>query len=242
MTDKRLACSRTKKDGTPCKGFALPGRDVCFSHARSAEEASEQARAGQVAQVRSRRAKALNINALRREVTEARALDIAAKLLSGVPLDVSDSARNYAGRRKITHEGTVIGLHILLTLTGPHVTPSAARSALEEAVPPGLRPTYVPPIEDVYKAARAQWREASIMYSEAVGLFVSAYPPNCVAPWEDAYEVTKNEPLPTFEGWEASPLGDSPTHVLARSPEGVEVIVRRESVAPQRDFAHALGR
>jgi hypothetical protein len=230
MTDERPLCTRTTKNGEPCRGFALPGRDVCFSHSRTVEQATEQARKGQVAMTRKRRAAKLNVNALRREVTEVKALDVAAKLLSGVPLEAPESARNYPGRRHVTHEGTVIGLHILLTLTGPHLSPSAARSALEEAVPPGLRPSYVPPVEDVYTAARAEWRKASMLYREATGLSVSDYPPNLIAPWESAYEVTKNEPLPRFEGWQVGPLGDSPTHVLARSPEGEELIVRRAEV------------
>ena len=42
------------------------------------------------------------MHALRKEVTEARALDIAARCLSGVPLDQSDSVRNYLGPRKLT--------------------------------------------------------------------------------------------------------------------------------------------
>jgi hypothetical protein len=231
MTDTRPPCTATKKDGTPCRGFALPGKTVCFSHVRTGEEQSEHARKAQVAQVRARKAKKRDMHALRREVTEARALDIAARCLSGVPIAGPDSPRNHFGRRdEITPESVYVGLLILLILTGPHTSPSAARAALEEAVPPSMRPTYVPPPDDIYRAGRGEWRKASVKYREATGLFVSAYPPNLIAPWEDAYEVTKREPLPTFEGWQVEPLGDSITHVLAISPQGEEVIVRRDEV------------
>lgn len=231
MTDTRPFCTATKADGTPCKGRALPGKGVCFAHVRTAEAASEHARKAQAAQVRSRRAKKHNMYALRQEVAEQRALDIAAKCLAGVPLDTHDSARLYLGPREITPESVYVGLLILLVLTGPHTSPSAARAALEEAIPPGVRPAYVPPVEDVYKAGRAEWRRASMLYREATGLFVSDYPPNLIAPWEHMDEVTKNEPLPTFEDWTIEQLGDSPTHVLARSPRGDEMIVRRDETA-----------
>jgi hypothetical protein len=227
MNDERERCTATTKSGEPCKGYALPGKTVCFAHVRTGEAASEHARKAQAAQARSRRAKKLNANALRKDVTEARALDIAARCLSGVPLDQPDSVRNYLGPKHLTDEGVYVGLMILLVLTGPHATPSAARSALEEAIPPSLRPSYMPPPEDVYRAGRAEWRKASVMYGETLGLFVAEYPPNLYAPWESPDEVLRNEPLPTFEDWTTEPLGDSPTHVLARSSDGETVIVRR---------------
>jgi len=227
MSDERELCTATTKSGEPCKAYALPGETVCFAHVRTGEAASEHGRRAQVAQVRSRRAKKLNANALRRDVTEVRALDIAARCLSGVPLHQPNSARTYLGPRRLTDEGVYVGLLILLVLTGPHPTPSAARSALEEAIPPSLRPAYMPPVEDVYRAGRAEWRKASVMYSEANGLFVNDYPPNLIAPWETVNEVLRNEPLPKFEEWTTEPLGDSPTHVLARSSDGDAVIVRR---------------
>jgi hypothetical protein len=242
MSDTRPLCTATRKDGSPCKGRALPGHTECFSHVRKGEAASEHGRKAQAAQVRSRRARKLNSNALRREVTETRALDVAARCLSGVPLDQPDSVRNYLGQRNLTPEGVYIGLLILLVLTGAHTSPSAARAALEETVPSSLRPSFVPPVEDIYRAGRAAWRKAAMLYSEAAGLFVSDYPPNLIAAWEDPVEVTKREPLPTFEGWQVEPLGDSPTHVLARSSEGDEVIVRRWSETPAgSDLAYALG-
>src|SRR5713101_5576065 len=116
---ERTLCTETTKSGEPCKGYALPGKTVCFAHARTGEAATEHARKAQAAQVRSRRARKLNANALRKEVTEQRALDIAARCLSGVPLDQPDSVRNYLGRRNLTSEGVYVGLMILLVLTGP---------------------------------------------------------------------------------------------------------------------------
>jgi hypothetical protein len=223
----RPCAAISKKTGEPCKmPVYRDGETLCTFHRKT----SEDQRRAQAAQVRSRRVKKHDMHALRQEVTEVKALDVAAKLLGGIPLDSPDSARTYLGKRKVTHEGTVIGLHILLALTGPHLTPSAARTALLDAVPEGMRPSFVPPVEDIYRANRAEWRKASIRYREATGLFVDSYPPTMIAPWEHVDEVTKNEPLPTFEDWTVEPLGDSPTHVLARSPRGDEVIVRRGEI------------
>jgi hypothetical protein len=223
-TAKGRPCPATTKSGSPCKGRVYKdGETFCAFHRKTPEDQ----RRAQVAQARARRARKIDMRAMRQEVTEARAIDIASRCLCGVPLD-GPSVRNYPGRREVTPEGVYIGLLILLVLTGPHLTPSAARSALETAVPPSMRPVFVPPVEDIYRAGRAEWRKAALMYSEAAGLFVGPYPPNLIAPWEDAWEVSKNEPLPTFEEWSVSPLGDSDTHVLATPLDGEPVIVRRE--------------
>jgi hypothetical protein len=226
--DTRPFCTALKKNGEPCKGRALPGRDVCMAHRLTGDALAEHARKAQAAQARARRAKKRDFAALRSEVTEARALDVAAKCLSGVPLNSPDSARTYMGRRQVTHEGTIIGLHLLLYLTGPHLSPSAARSALEQAVPPGLRPSYMPPVEDVYQAARAEWRRSAIRYSEAAGLFTLPYPPTMYATWESIEQVNEAEPMPDLSAYSVEPLGDSLTHVHATSPDGERVIVLRQ--------------
>jgi hypothetical protein len=222
MTDNRI-CTATKKDGSPCTVPAVRGTDKCFAHSKT----REQQRKAQAGQARQRRAKKLNPLDAFRGATLAQVTDMAGKCLNGVPLTAQQSVRNYNGPREVTAEGVYVGLMLLLTLTGPHLTPSEARNALEAAVPVTMRPPYMPPPEDVYRAGRAEWRNAAIRYSEAAGLLVDVYPPNLIAGWEDANDVLKNEPLPTFEDWQVEPLGDSQTHVLAKSPDGVEVIVLR---------------
>jgi hypothetical protein len=220
MTDNRI-CTATKKDGSPCTVPAVRGTDKCFAHSKT----REQQRKAQAGQARHRRAKKLNPLDAFRGATLAKVTDMAGKCFAGVPLDAPQSVRNYNGPRQVTPEGVYVGLMLLLTLTGPHATPSEARAALEEAVPVTMRPPYVPPVEDVYSVGRAEWRKASLVYSEAAGLFVLPYPPVLYAGWESVERVNESEPLPTFEGWQVEPLGDSQTHVLAKSPNGDALIV-----------------
>jgi hypothetical protein len=223
MAEAKL-CSKIKTNGEPCKARALPGRDVCFSHART----SEDQRTAQQGQARARRAKKRDPMADFRYGTFAKLTDTTAKLFTGVPLSSPDSARLYLGRREeVTPEAVNAALMLLIALTGPHATPKEARAALIEALPESLRPSFIPPVEDVYKVGRIEWRKASVMYREATGLFVNPYPPTLIAPWEDRDTVERNEPLPSYEDWTVGPLGDSRTHVRARSPEGDDVIVRR---------------
>jgi hypothetical protein len=223
MTDNRI-CTATKKDGAPCTVPAVRGTDKCFAHSKT----REQQRKAQAGQARQRRAKKLNPLDAFQGATLVQVTDMAGKCLNGIPLISHEAARHYNGPREVTPEGVYVGLMLLLVLTGPHLSPSEARVALDAAVPLTMRPPYMPPPEDVYRAGRAEWRKAALVYREATGLLIDVYPPHLIAGWEDAWEVLKNEPLPTFEDWQVEPLGDSPTHVLARSPEGAEVIVRRE--------------
>lgn len=37
MSD-RPRCDATKRNGEPCKGFALPGKDTCLAHSKTPEE------------------------------------------------------------------------------------------------------------------------------------------------------------------------------------------------------------
>jgi hypothetical protein len=230
MSDTQL-CSKTTKAGTACQGRALPGRDVCFSHARTPDDQ----RKAQLGQAAKRRAKRLahdprHIVGLRQEVTLQKAIDTAGKLLSGVPLSSPDSARTFHGQRELTHEGTMLGLLLLLQVTGPHQTPAQACAALLEAVPESMRPVYVTPPDDVYANARGQYRRAALRYSEAAGLFCDPYPPAMIAEWDTLEDVLVREPLPDLSDWEVEALGDSTTHVRALPPEGDPIIVRRVEV------------
>src|SRR5207244_228175 len=115
---ERRSCVVTKESGRPCAAIAkatgepcrvlvyADGETLCAFHSRT----SEQQRNAQAAQVRKLRTKKRGPAAILQDVSETKALDTAAKLLNGVPLDSPDSVRNFLGRRKITHAGTVIGL------------------------------------------------------------------------------------------------------------------------------------
>ena len=219
-------CTRTTKGGAPCKAHALPGKNYCFAHdpANLTTERKRNAQAAQAAQ--RRRAKSNTLEAFR-DVTQERILDVAGRCLAGVPLDQPHSVSNYFGPREATPEGVYVGLMLLIALTQPHATPSAARAALLEALPESMRPNYVPPVEDVYKAGRAEWRRGAINYAQAAGLFTTPYPEHLIAPWEDREVVEANEPMPEVTTYTVEPLGDSTTHVLAKTPTGEEIIVRR---------------
>jgi hypothetical protein len=211
MTDK-LICTATKKDGSPCTVPVIKGTDKCFAHSKSKADY----RKAQAGQARQRRQKKLNPLDAFRDATFAKVIDSVGKCFAGVPLDSQQSVRLYNGPREVTAEGTYVGLMLLLVLTAPHATPSEARDALEAAVPITMRPPYMPPPEDVYRAGRAKWRQASLLYHEATGLIVLPYPEHLYAGWESVDQVNENEPLPTFDGW------------TVESPHGDEVIVRRE--------------
>jgi hypothetical protein len=240
MTDHAL-CTRTTKAGKPCKARALPGMDVCFSHAKT----SEDQRRAQRVQSRRRAARKLSPAELARGKTTDIALDVAARCLVGVPLTTPGTVTSYNGKREVTDEGVYLGVLILLAITGPHMTPEDAQTALLDAVPLSMRPHYVPDPDDAYRHGRARWRESlsSLRYSEVRGLFLMPYPDDLIPPWSNVQQVYASEPLPTFETWTETTEIEGTTDVAIYEPGRFDrlKIVQRETM-PERLIREARER
>jgi hypothetical protein len=224
-------CSGWTKTGDACKAYAIRGTEKCITHSLTPAQLHERMqRAGKASQLKRR---------TKSEIAELRPMS---SFRDGVSLqEVIDVCRP-ALTATFTHDDSPDwGARLLACLVLLHAFPRALRANSEDVrrmLAEVLPSTHAELAErealDFYVNARREWIAGQVNYSPILGLFVRAFPPFCIAPWESAASVRSE--LPKLDEWKVTDI-DSPTHVLAAKPNGSRELVPRDNFAMQRDAA-----
>lgn len=183
---ERLRCTATRKDGSPCRGFALGDTGLCMAHSLTEEERKERSSRG--GRNRAARHRFTKRTGFRPGVTPE---DVLRVVKDAMLTDFSDVGLP----GEADWNTRLLAVFTLLHTFPEHLrtTPETAHVLIEKSLPESLKGHAARfDVQREYTNARRAWFHSHVR-SRLGSLFYDELPDFLIAPWETREEVMRKE-------------------------------------------------